>query len=98
MPRFNYHPCLIEPINNSQFEQSANQTEAPTNHPIKSRYFTQDRAGARQCHEAANLPFYEVFVDTPIKECERRDVKGLYKKARAGTIKGFETIKIFENC
>jgi adenylylsulfate kinase-like enzyme len=33
------------------------------------------------------LPFFEVFVDTPIEECERRDVKGLYKKARAGLIK-----------
>ena len=33
------------------------------------------------------LPFFEVFVDTPLEECERRDVKGLYKKARAGIIK-----------
>jgi hypothetical protein len=36
------------------------------------------------------LPFFEIFVDTPIEECERRDVKGLYKKARAGLIKVFE--------
>lgn len=33
--------------------------------------------------------FMEVFVSTPIEECERRDVKGLYKKARAGEIKDF---------
>jgi len=33
--------------------------------------------------------FIEIFVDTPIEECERRDVKGLYKKARAGEIKNF---------
>lgn len=33
--------------------------------------------------------FVEVFVKTPVKECEKRDVKGLYKKARAGEIKGF---------
>ncbi|MCP4399320.1 MAG: adenylyl-sulfate kinase [bacterium] len=33
--------------------------------------------------------FIEVFVDTPIEICERRDPKGLYKKARAGEIKGF---------
>ncbi len=33
--------------------------------------------------------FMEVFVSTPIEECERRDVKGLYKKARAGVIKEF---------
>lgn len=33
--------------------------------------------------------FVEIFVNTPIEECERRDVKGLYKKARAGEIKNF---------
>lgn len=33
--------------------------------------------------------FLEVFVNTPIEECERRDVKGLYEKARAGEIKNF---------
>jgi adenylyl-sulfate kinase len=31
--------------------------------------------------------FVEVYVNTPVQECERRDVKGLYKKARAGEIK-----------
>jgi adenylylsulfate kinase len=36
--------------------------------------------------------FIEVFVDTPIEICERRDPKGLYKKARAGEIKGFTGI------
>ena len=36
--------------------------------------------------------FIEVFVDTPLEECERRDVKGLYKKARAGEIKNFTGI------
>ena len=30
----------------------------------------------------AGLPFLEVFVDTPLEECENRDTKGLYKKAR----------------
>jgi sulfate adenylyltransferase len=33
--------------------------------------------------------FVEVYCDTPIEECEKRDVKGLYAKARAGEIKGF---------
>ncbi len=33
--------------------------------------------------------FVEVFVNTPIAECERRDVKGLYAKARAGEIENF---------
>lgn len=36
--------------------------------------------------------FYEIFVNTPLEECEKRDVKGLYKKARAGEIKGFTGI------
>ena len=36
--------------------------------------------------------FIEVFVDTPIDICEQRDPKGLYKKARAGEIKGFTGI------
>ncbi|MFI3305045.1 MAG: adenylyl-sulfate kinase [Rikenellaceae bacterium] len=36
--------------------------------------------------------FMEIYVSTPIEECERRDVKGLYKKARAGEIKEFTGI------
>jgi len=36
--------------------------------------------------------FFEVFVDCPIEECETRDVKGLYKKARAGEIPDFTGI------
>ncbi len=46
----------------------------------------------RTLHEAAGLPFLEVFVDTPIELCEQRDVKGLYAKARAGELKGFTGI------
>jgi bifunctional enzyme CysN/CysC len=36
--------------------------------------------------------FLEVFVDTPLEECERRDVKGLYAKARRGELKNFTGI------
>lgn len=36
--------------------------------------------------------FIEVFVNAPLSECEKRDVKGLYKKARAGEIKHFTGI------
>lgn len=50
--------------------------------------FSKDRNNARQIHEGASLPFFEVFVDAPLHVCEQRDVKGLYKKARAGEIKG----------
>src|SRR6478735_824937 len=50
------------------------------------------RDAARARVEAAELTFLEVFVDTPIEECERRDPKGLYAKARAGEIRGFTGI------
>jgi bifunctional enzyme CysN/CysC len=33
--------------------------------------------------------FIEIFIDTPLSECERRDVKGLYAKARRGELKNF---------
>jgi len=36
--------------------------------------------------------FFEIFIDCPIEECERRDPKELYKKARRGEIKGFTGI------
>jgi adenylylsulfate kinase len=36
--------------------------------------------------------FIEIFVDTSLEECERRDIKGLYKRARAGEIKNFTGI------
>ncbi len=39
-----------------------------------------------------NDNFIEVFVDTPLEICEKRDVKGLYKKAREGIIKNFTGI------
>ncbi len=54
--------------------------------------FRNDRDSARRLHEKAGLPFFEVFIDTPLDLCEERDVKGLYKKARAGEIKGFTGI------
>lgn len=54
--------------------------------------FAKDRVQAKKIHEESGLPFFEVFVDTPLEVCEQRDVKGLYKKARAGIIKGFTGI------
>lgn len=51
--------------------------------------FAEDREMARKIHKDSDLPFFEVFVDTPLNVCEKRDVKGLYKKARQGSIKGF---------
>jgi bifunctional enzyme CysN/CysC len=49
-----------------------------------------DRAKARATLK--NHPFIEVFVDAPLAECERRDVKGLYAKARKGEIAEFTGI------
>ncbi|MEM9334917.1 MAG: adenylyl-sulfate kinase [Pseudomonadota bacterium] len=51
-----------------------------------------DRDEVRELHEQAGLTFVEVFVDCPLEEAERRDPKGLYKKARAGEIKNFTGI------
>ncbi|CAN3126634.1 adenylyl-sulfate kinase [Mycobacterium sp. smrl_JER01] len=51
--------------------------------PLKS-----DREIARALNDAAKLPFIEVYVATPREECEKRDPKGLYARARAGELKG----------
>ena len=48
-----------------------------------------DRKLARELHDAAGLDFHEVYVSTSAEECERRDPKGLYAKARAGKLPGF---------
>jgi adenylyl-sulfate kinase len=47
-----------------------------------------DRRRARTVHEKAGLKFIEVWVDTPLEECERRDPKGLYARARCGELRG----------
>ncbi len=54
--------------------------------------FRAGRERARQLHEAAGVPFLEVFVDTPLELCEARDLKGLYRRARAGEIPNFTGI------
>ncbi len=55
--------------------------------PVISPY-RSDRAAVRARHEAAGLDFVEVFVDTPLADCEARDPKGLYARARSGDITG----------
>ena len=52
--------------------------------------FREERRMARELFAPGE--FVEVFVDTPLEECERRDVKGLYAKARAGQIPNFTGI------
>jgi adenylyl-sulfate kinase len=48
--------------------------------------YAADRQAARELHERAGLPFVEVFVDTPLAECMRRDPDGLYARATAGEL------------
>ncbi|MCI8454247.1 MAG: adenylyl-sulfate kinase [Lachnospiraceae bacterium] len=52
--------------------------------------YRSDRRKAREIIGAGN--FIEIYVSTPLEECERRDVKGLYKKARAGDLPNFTGI------
>jgi len=56
--------------------------------------YRRDRDAVRRIVEAGGRPgdFVEVFVDTPLDVCESRDPKGLYRKARAGELKGFTGI------
>jgi adenylyl-sulfate kinase len=50
--------------------------------------YRADRAAARAAHARRGLPFLEVWVATSLEECERRDPKGLYARARAGELRG----------
>jgi len=52
--------------------------------------FVEDRDRVRSLVQSDE--FIEIYVDTPLNICEQRDVKGLYKKARAGEIKNFTGI------
>lgn len=52
--------------------------------------YKKDRENVKNINKEFN--FLEIFVNTSVEECERRDVKGLYKKARAGIIKNMTGI------
>lgn len=52
--------------------------------------YIKDRENIK--HIVKDVNFVEVYVNTSIEECERRDVKGLYKKARSGEIKNMTGI------
>ena len=52
--------------------------------------FRAERQMARELFDPSE--FFEIFVDTPLEECERRDTKGLYAKARLGKLKNFTGI------
>ncbi len=55
--------------------------------PVVSPY-EADRSRVRDHHGARGVRFLEVFVDAPLEVCEERDPKGLYARARAGSLVG----------
>jgi bifunctional enzyme CysN/CysC len=60
--------------------------------------YAEDRALARSIHDRAGVPFVEVFVNTPLAECERRDPKGLYARARRGELRGLTGVEAPYEC
>jgi bifunctional enzyme CysN/CysC len=50
----------------------------------------RDRVRGRDAEDG--LPFVEVYVETPLEVCEQRDPKGLYRRARAGALRGLTGI------
>ncbi|MDB5970912.1 MAG: Adenylyl-sulfate kinase [Hydrocarboniphaga sp.] len=54
--------------------------------------YRADRDVVRKLHADGGMDFIEVYVEVPLAEAEKRDPKGLYKKARAGEIKNFTGI------
>ncbi len=54
--------------------------------------YRADRDLVRKLHDDGGMTFVEVYVDVPLEEAEKRDPKGLYKKARAGQIPNFTGI------
>jgi adenylylsulfate kinase-like enzyme len=54
--------------------------------------YEADRVKAKKLHEESGILFKEIHISTSLECCEERDVKGLYKKARAGEIPNFTGI------
>ncbi|WP_374407028.1 sulfate adenylyltransferase subunit CysN [Pelagerythrobacter sp.] len=59
---------------------------------VLTAFISPFRAERRMVREMIGEEFVEIFVDTPLEVAEQRDVKGLYKKARSGTLKNFTGI------
>jgi adenylylsulfate kinase len=92
-------------INNNLGFSDADRTENIRRIAEVAKLFVQNGAVVICCFVSPTIPireqakaiigaqdFHEVFIDTPLEECERRDVKGLYAKARAGEVKDFTGI------
>ena len=54
--------------------------------------YTADRDAVRALHAENDVAYFECYIDCSLEAAEERDPKGLYKKARAGEIKGFTGI------
>jgi len=54
--------------------------------------YSEHRDRVRHRHAEDSLPFVEIHVDTPLEVCEQRDPKGLYRRARAGKLRGLTGI------
>jgi len=54
--------------------------------------YAEDRDAVRALHAENDVPYFECYIDVSLEAAEERDPKGLYKKARAGEIKGFTGI------
>ena len=59
---------------------------------VLTSFISPYRMDRRMAREIVGERFVEIYVSTPLEECERRDVKGLYKKAKAGQIPNFTGI------
>lgn len=92
-------------INNNLGFSEADRTENIRRIAEVAKLFAQNGAVVISCFVSPTIAireqakaiigaddFLEAFVDTPLEECERRDVKGLYAKARAGEVKDFTGI------
>lgn len=86
--RRTFNNCIIYMARNMFEFQTAEIVIVALISPLKEM-----RDNARHILEKySEAKFIEVFMDTPLEICEERDVKGLYKKARAGIIKDFTGI------
>lgn len=56
---------------------------------VLTSFISPYRLDRRMAREIIGDSFVEIYVSTPLEECERRDVKGLYQKAKAGMISNF---------
>lgn len=59
---------------------------------VLTAFISPFRKDRRNANKIIGDDYIEVFVSTPLEECEKRDIKGLYKKARDGVIKEFTGI------